>query len=239
MMYNKPMFERERRNRVGQLLLVIALLWMPLTQVQAQDGYEDDMEEEEVERYRVLKVNPFQLGDVSLSYEKMRTNRISNEIAFSYIYRSFLQGDGGLPEDVRVQGAGIRMSQRKYSNKASGKPYGFFHGFVFGYRFMAFEEGVFGLPEHAPGDPDYRLVGRLYQNSLDLSYQLGVQFRLSEHLTAEAAGALGARAKYALAKNAGALLTDNIIGHALVAEDNSAVFVVPAPQLILSVGYAF
>ncbi len=131
------------------------------------------------------------------------------------------------------------MSQRKYPKKNAGSPFGFFHGFVFGYRFIAFGENVFGLPAQDPGDPDYRFVGRLYQNSLDLSYQLGVQFKLSNHLTAEAAGALGGRAKYALAKNAGELLTDNIIGHAVVAEDNSAIFVVPLPQLNLSVGYAF
>lgn len=219
------------------MLTIVVLLWVPLLQAQAQDG--DDFQEIDPAHDRVLKVNPLQLGEISLSYEKLRTERVSNEIALSYIYRTYLNGDEWLPEDTRVQGAGFRMSQRKYSNKGKGQPFGFFHGFVFGYRFMVFEEDVFGLPEQNPDSPGYRFVGRLYQNSLDLSYQLGVQFKLSGHLTAEVAGALGGRVKYALANNAAELLTDNIIGHAVVAEDNSAIFVVPMPQLNVSVGYSF
>lgn len=210
---------------------------MPILKAQAQDG--DDVQQIDKATDRVLKVNPFQLGGVSLSYEKMRTERISNEIALSYIYRTYWDSEEWLPEGKRVQGVGVKMSQRKYSNKGTASPFGFFHGFVFGYRFLVFEENVFGLPEQDPAEPGYRFVGRLYQNSLDLSYQLGVQFKLSEHFTAEAAGALGGRVKYALSNNAAELLTDNIIGHAVVAEDNSAIFVVPLPQLNLSVGYAF
>jgi len=218
------------------------LLWMPLGKAQAQ--VEDEVQQDEVQQIdtahdHVLKVNPLQLGEVSLAHEKMRTERVSNEIGLSYIYRSYFNSDEWLPEDKRVQGVGIRMSQRKYSNKRTGSPFGFFHGFVFGYRLLVFDKDVFELPEQRPSDPDYRFVGRLYQNSLDLSYQLGAQFKLSNHLTAEAAAALGARAKYARATNAGDLLTDNIIGHAVMAETNSAVFVVPLPQLNLSVGYAF
>ena len=104
---------------------------------------------------------------------------------------------------------------------------------------MVFEENVFRLPVQDPADPDYRFIGRLYQNSLELSYQVGVQFKLANHLTADVAGSIGGRVKYALAKNAGELLPEHIIGYAVTAETNSAVFVVPLPQLNLSVGYAF
>ena len=45
--------------------------------------------------------------------------------------------------------------------------------------------------------------------------------------------------KYARSTNAAELLTEHIIGHAVVAESNSAIFAVPLPQLKLSVGYAF
>ena len=222
------------QKRLFRLLLAV-LLWVPLVQAQAQD--EDEMQEIDSAYDRVLKVNPLQLGEVSLSFEKMRATRVSNEIALSYIYHTYLNGDEWLPEDVPVQGAGVKMSQRRYTKNNRGRPFGFFHGFVLGYRLLVFEVGVLGSQD--PSSPDYRFVGRLYQNSLDLSYQLGGQFRLSKHLTAEVAGALGGRIKYALAKNAADLLTDRIIGHALVAEDNSAVFVVPLPQLVISVGYAF
>lgn len=237
--YPRMESKKKKGRHLCQLVVVFALLWMPLLQAQAQDEDDDDVQEINTAHDRVLKVNPLQLGEVSLSFEKMRAERVSNEIALSYIYRSYLNGDEWLPVDVPVQGVGVKMSQRRYSKKNMGRPFGFFHGFVFGYRLLVFEEDVFGLPEQDPNSTDYRFVGSLYQNSLDLSYQLGVQFKLSSHLTAEAAGALGGRAKYALAKNAGELLTDHIIGHAVVAEDNSAVFVVPMPQLNFSLGYSF
>ncbi|GAB3826073.1 hypothetical protein GCM10028895_36440 [Pontibacter rugosus] len=137
-------------------------------------------------------------------------------------------------------GLHVRMSQRYYTTKKHrGTPFGFFHGPLFGYRFMVFEENVFGLPEQNPNDADYQFVGRLYQNTVELNYQVGGQFKLGRHLTAELSAALGGRLKYALSKGAGELLTDNIIGHALTAEDNSAIFVVPSPQLNFSIGYSF
>ena len=82
----------------------------------ARKTVEDDEEEEEVERYRVLKVNPFQLGDVSLSYEKMRTERISNEFGLSYVYQGYLKSDDFLPDAVSVIGLHVRMSRHPALN---------------------------------------------------------------------------------------------------------------------------
>lgn len=215
------------------------LLLLALTPAFAQDNRDEPFINKESDR--ILKLHPLQIGEVYLSYEKMRTERTSNEFGLSYVYRAYFEGDKFFaPEDVNVQGIHIRMSQRHYtSQKHAGSPFGFFHGPMFGYRFMVFEENVFGLPEQDPNSPDYQFVGRLYQNTLELNYQIGAQFKLGRHFTTEVSAALGGRLKYALSKGAGELLPDNIIGHELVAEENSAIFVVPSPQLNVSVGYAF
>ncbi|AKD02944.1 hypothetical protein POKO110462_01685 [Pontibacter korlensis] len=219
-------------------LLGLALLVLPLSHTLAQDTNEGLIINPKHDR--ILKLHPLQVGEVYISYEKMRSNYISNEFGLSYVYQGYLKSDDFLPEGVKVGGVHVRMSQRYYtSKKQDGVPFGFFHGPLFGYRFMAFEENVFDRPMQDPADPDYQFVGRLYQNSLELSYQLGGQFLLGKQLTMEVSGALGARLKYALAKGAGDLLTENIIGHTLVAEDNSAIFIVPSPQLNISVGYSF
>ncbi|MCJ8165386.1 ABC transporter ATP-binding protein [Pontibacter sp. E15-1] len=236
----KKKMRRGSRSLMTGALFAVLLAWLPLAGAQAQhEEEEDDTHLINTDHDRVLKLNPLQLGEVSVAYEKVRTARVSNEIGLSYIYRTFLNEDAWVPTEKRVHGIGIRMSQRKYTKKNIGHPFGFFRGFVFGYRFMLFEKDVFGLPEQDPGDPDYRFIGRLYQNSLDLSYQVGGQFKLSKHLTAEAAGALGVRAKYALATNAGDLIAERMVGHMLAQENSSALFVVPLPQLKLTVGYSF
>ncbi len=231
---------REKKCYAFFVLFAFMLVWLPLSGAQAQnhdDG--DDTHLINKDHDRILKLNPLQLGEVTLSYEKMRAARTANEIGISYIYRTYLNGDAAIPEEQSVQGIGVRMSQRKYSKKNIGHPFGFFHGPVFSYRFILFDEDVFGMPQQDPNDPDYKFVGRMYQNSLDLSYQLGGQFKLTRHLTAEIAGALGVRAKYVLATNAGNMLSEYVIGHQLAAENSAAFFVVPLPQLKLTVGYSF
>lgn len=214
---------------------LMLLLMLPLSHTFAQDSNDDSLIDPKYDR--ILKLHPLQIGEVYLSYEKMRSNTVSNELGLSYVYRSYLKSGDFLPDDVKVNGVHVRMSQRYYtSRKREGVPFGFFHGPLFGYRFMVFEESVFDRPLE---DPNSRFVGRLYQNSLELNYQLGGQFLLGGRFTAEVSAALGARLKYALAKGADELLTENIIGHALVAEENSAIFIVPSPQLNVSVGYTF
>ncbi|WP_276499561.1 ABC transporter ATP-binding protein [Pontibacter litorisediminis] len=217
---------------------LVLLLMLPLRHTLAQRADAEALPDTAYSR--ILKIHPLQIGEVYFSYEKMRTDRISNEFGLSYVYRGYLKSDDFLPDDVKVSGMHIRMSQRYYtSKKHDGVPFGFFHGPMFGYRFMAFEEGVFDSPFEEPGNTFGRQVGRLYQNSLELNYQLGGQFLLGKHFTMEVSAALGARLKYALAKGADELLPENIIGHALVAEQNSAIFIVPSPQLNISAGYTF
>ncbi|GAB3536890.1 hypothetical protein GCM10027443_28370 [Pontibacter brevis] len=225
------------KKRFIFLTLAAALLFAPLSMAVAQDDRE--VQNIDTAYNRVLKIYPLQLGEVYVAHEKMRTERISNELGLSYIYRSYLKGDEWIPERKNVQGVAIRMSQRKYTRRNEGKPFGFYHGPEFGYRLLIFEKNVFELPVQDPGDPEYRFVGRLYQNSLDLSYQLGVQFNLMGHLSADVAASVGGRVKYALANNANELLEEHIIGRAVIVENNSAIFVVPLPQLKLSLGYAF
>lgn len=222
--------------------LMCALLLLPLSAAMAQQTSVSEDEELNIntDHDKIIKLHPLQLGELYLSYEKMRAERVSNEFGLSYIYKAYL--DGGsffVDNDKSVTGIVIRMSQRHYtSRKRRGTPFGFFHGPMFGYRFMAFEDNALEVDQN-PSSPDYRYVGRLYQNSLELNYQLGWQFKLGQQFTGEVSGALGGRVKYALAKGAGDLLADYIIGHELITEDNSAIFVVPSPQLNLSVGYSF
>lgn len=232
------------------ILAMLFTLSFPLFATQAQSL--DEHQQIDPAYNRVFKVRPVQLGMISISSEKLRTTRTSNEYSLGYIYKAYLGNtsetalsnpstleDGFEPKEADVQGISFVMSQRKYSKKNEGKPLGFFHGPVFGYRFVLFAKDVFDQPEQNPNDPDYKYIGRLYQNSLDLSYRVGAQFRLVGHLTADAGLSIGARAKYAQAKNAGTLITDNIIGYNIIADENSALTVVPLPQLSLSLGYAF
>lgn len=219
-------------------LVLLLILFMPQHCAFAQSGEGEGQPSAAYDR--ILKLHPLQIGEVYFSYEKMRTERISNEFGLSYVYQGYLKSDDFLPDAVKVGGVHIRMSQRYYtSKKYDNVPFGFFHGPMFGYRFMAFEEGAFDSPFESPSDPSGRRVGRLYQNSLELSYQLGGQFKLGQRFIWEVSAALGARLKYALAKNADELLPEHIIGHTLASEPNSAIFIVPAPQLNVSVGYAF
>ncbi|SFU63896.1 hypothetical protein [Pontibacter akesuensis] len=233
-----------RKKRIYQLLL-LPLLLLLLTPAMAQQDDDQEMRNEDLlidkAHDRVLKLNLLRMGAVQVSYEKMRSERISNEIALGYVYRGYFKGDSFFsPDKVNADGVEVRMSQRYYtSKKYSGTPFGFFHGPVFGYRFMVFEENVFNLPERNPQDPDYRFVGRLYQNTLELAYQAGGQFKLGRNFTAEVSAILGGRLQYVLAKGANELLTDNIRGYDLVAEENSAILLDPTPQLNISVGYSF
>ncbi|WP_347157433.1 ABC transporter ATP-binding protein [Pontibacter chitinilyticus] len=236
-----------KKLHLDKLLWLLALLLLPPAGAKAQQqGPDEDLQEVEVRNINpaydhVLKLHPLQLNELYLSYEKLRTNHVSNELGLSYLYKAYLDGgDNLLDNGKKVQGFAVRMSQRHYtSKKRSGTPFGFFHGPMFGYRFMVFEENALDQPQLSPEDPDYRFIGRLYQNSLELNYELGWQFKLGTHLNLAVSGALGARVKYAYAKGAGALLENYIVGRTLTSDGNSAVVVTPSPQLNLSLGYAF
>ncbi len=213
---------------------------------QAQDEEQDidtpEISEIDTAHDRIIKVHPLQIGEIYFSFEKLRTERVANEYGIGYIYKSYLKGETDDWEDYEaknVMGVAIHMSQRYYNTKKRTAPFGLFWGPVFGYRFMVFEENVFELPEQDPSSPDYRFVGRLYQNSLDLSYQLGGQFLLGQHFTLELAGSLGGRVKYARATSADELLPEHIIGHELASDESSYIAATPLGQLKFSVGYSF
>lgn len=169
----------------------------------------------------------------------MRTPHISNEYGLSYLYKAHFKDDGWSTNAKDVMGIGLRFSQRYYTSKKRRAPFGFFHGPMFSYRFIVYERNVFGLPEVPPSDPNFRFVGRLYQNSLDLSYHLGGQFKLSRHFTAEVSGGIGGRVKFAQATNGGDLIADNIIGHVVHTDEGAVLAVGPSPQLNFAIGYSF
>ncbi|GAB3194372.1 hypothetical protein ABID22_000236 [Pontibacter aydingkolensis] len=228
-------------KHLSWLVSFLAIALAPLSAAQAQ--HEDVIDSEDKvlnpEHDRIIKFRPLDIDQVSFAFEKLRSSRVSNELGISYIYNSTFKGSGFLPDEKKVNGLGVRMSQRHYTSQKKQSPFGFYHGPVFGYRLLVFEKNVFGVEDLPPSDPDYRFVGRLYQNSLDLSYQLGWQFQLGRHFTLETGAGLGGRVKYARAVGADELLTDNIIGHAVVAEKNSAIFLVPLPQFNFSIGYSY
>lgn len=211
-------------------------------QQQQQDPDANEIREIDKDHDRVVKLHPLQLGEVYVSMEKLRTERISNEYGIGYIYKSYLKGETDDWQDFEakdVKGVGIHMSQRHYTSKTKSAPFGFFHGPVFGYRFLVFEKNVFDLPEQDPSSPDFRYVGRLYQNSLDLSYRIGGQFLLGNHFTMEVAGSLGGRVKYAKATTAEELLPEHIIGYKLIKDESSYLAATPLAQLKFSIGYSF
>ncbi|WP_230392205.1 ABC transporter ATP-binding protein [Pontibacter sp. FD36] len=188
---------------------------------------------------KVFKIHPLHYGEVFVSYEKVRAPGISNEFGLNYFYKLHMKGDGWSTNIKDVMGIGIRMSQRYYTSKKKPAPFGFFHGPMFSYRFIVFERNVFDLPDVPPSDPDFRYVGRLYQNAIDLSYHLGYQFRLGRHFTTELSGGLGGRVKIANATNGGDLIRENIIGHVMHSDEGAVFTVGPSPQLNFSIGYSF
>ncbi|PKV67046.1 ABC transporter ATP-binding protein [Pontibacter ramchanderi] len=188
---------------------------------------------------KILKVHPLHYGEVFVSYERVRAPNISNEFGLSYLYKVHLKDDSWFTEARDVMGIGIRMSQRYYTSRKKSPPFGFFHGPMFSYRFVVFERNVFDLPDLPPSDPDFRYVGRLYQNALDLSYHLGYQIQLGRHFTTELLGGLGGRVKIANATNGGDLIKENIIGHVVHSDEGAVIAVVPSPQLNFSIGYSF
>lgn len=225
---------------------LLALFILATCSAKAQDEGPDldapEIREIDTAHDRIIKVHPLQIGEIYFSLEKLRTERISNEYGIGYIYKSYLKGETDDWEDYEakdVMGIAIHMSQRYYNTRKRNAPFGFFHGPVFGYRFLVFEDNVFELPEQDTSSPDYRFVGRLYQNSLDLSYQLGGQFLLGKHFTLELAGSLGGRIKYAKATSADELLPAHIIGHELISDESSYIAATPLAQLKFSVGYSF
>ena len=228
----------------SRLLWLIIMMLLPLSAVQAQqeEGLVQEPESRVIntDHDRIIKFRPFDIGQISFAYEKLRSERVSNELGISYVYRTYFKDDFpfGLKE-ADVAGVHIRMSQRHYTSKKRMAPFGFYHGPTFGYRLMIFDKNVFGQEDVPPTDPNYKYVGRLYQNSLDLGYQIGWQLQLGRHFTTEVGIGAGGRIKYARSVGAEELLTENIIGHAVTAERNSAVFVVPLPQVNFSVGYSF
>lgn len=227
-------------------LLSVALLFCftvsgtAYAQVEEQER-EDRAEMANIDRDhdRIWKIHPLHYGEIFVSYEKVREPNVSNEFGLSYLYKSYFKGDGWTPEAKDVLGIGVRMSQRYYTSKKKQAPFGFFHGPMFSYRFLVFERNVFDQPELPPSDPDFRLVGRMYQNALDLSYHLGYQFQLGRHFTAELSGGLGGRVKFAIARNGGDLIEQNIIGHVVLADEGAVISVGPSPQLNFSIGYSF
>ncbi len=240
------MMRKESKRAVILYFLLLLLLPFGYTQAQTLEE-EEELEEEELQEIRnidhdhdrLFKLHPLQFGEVYLAYEKVRAPRISNEIGLGYVYSSGLKGDMWFPENKKTTGIAVRMSQRYYPTKKKLAPFGFFHGPMFGYKFLAFEENVFGLHELPPDDPNYKFVGRLYQNSLELNYQLGGQFMLSNHLTLEIAGGLGGRLKYARAVGGEQEMLDTIIGHVLTSDENSVIAAVPTPHLKISIGLAY
>ncbi|WP_299705834.1 ABC transporter ATP-binding protein [uncultured Pontibacter sp.] len=222
------------------LLFCIAVPSEAIAQIEEQEK-EDRAEMINIDRDhdRVLKIHPLHYGEIFVSYEKVRAPNISNEFGLSYFYKLHMKGDGWSTNIKDVMGIGIRMSQRYYTSKKKRAPFGFFHGPMFSYRFIVFERNVFDLPDLPPSDPDYRFVGRLYQNALDLSYHLGYQFQLGQHFTTELSGGLGGRVKFAIARNGGDLIEQNIIGHVVHADEGAVFSVGPSPQLNFSIGYSF
>lgn len=223
---------------------VLAVFILAAGAVNAQEQDLDAPEVRDIDKAhdRVIKLHPLQLGEVYMSLEKLRTERISNEYGIGYIYKSYLKGETDEWQDFEakdVKGIGIHMSQRHYTSNKKSAPFGFFHGPVFGYRFLVFNENVFELPEQNPSSPDYRFVGRLYQNSVDVSYHIGGQLLLGNHFAVELAGSLGGRVKYAYARSGEELLPAHVIGHELIKDENSFVAATPLAQLKFSVGYSF
>ncbi|MHC2991978.1 ABC transporter ATP-binding protein [Pontibacter sp. HJ8] len=225
--------------------LTFLLVFLSLSFAKAQNT-EEEAEERIVRRNidsdhdKILKLHPLHYGEIFLSYEKIRTSNISNEFGLSYLYKSHMKGDDWWsPEGKDVLGIGIRMSQRYYTSKKKRAPFGFFHGPLFAYRFVVFERNVFGLAGLPPSDPNYRFVGRLYQNTLDLSYHIGNQFQLGRHFTLEISGGIGGRLKYAKATSGAELIEENIIGHVLTSDESAVIAVAPSPQLNLAIGYSF
>lgn len=227
------------------LLWLAAILILPIGTANAQKHEYEDLDEPESkvinpEHDKIIKFRPLDIGQVSFSYEKLRTSKVSNEIVVSYIYKAFFK-DGFIPQDKKVNGIGIQMSQRHYTSKKKESPFGFYHGPKFGASLAVFEKDVFGEQYSNPSSDNF--VGRLTQNSIDLGYLIGGQFQLGKHMTLDIGGSLGGRLKYANANGAEKdglnLLTQNIIGHELKTDQNSAIFWVPLPQLHFSVGYSF
>ncbi len=225
------------------LLWLVAIFILPINSAQAQRHEYEDLDEPESkvinpDHDRIFKFRPLDIGQISLSYEKLRTSKVSNEIVVSYIYKGYFK-NGFLPDDKKANGLGIQMSQRHYTSKKKESPFGFYHGPKFGASLIVFEKDVFGKEYSDPNSSNF--VGRLTQNSLDLSYQIGGQFQLGRHLTLDVGGSLGGRVKHANANGAEELqlLTQNIIGHAIRTDQNSALFWIPLPQFHFSVGYSF
>ena len=227
------------------LLWLAVILILPIGTASAQKHEYEDLDEPESkvinpDHDKIIKFRPLDIGQVSFSYEKLRTSKVSNEIVVSYVYKAFFK-DGFIPQDKKVNGVGIQMNQRHYTSKKKDSPFGFYHGPKFGASLIIFENDIFGKEYSDPNSDNF--VGRLSQTSLDLGYLIGGQFQLGKHLTLDTGGSLGARLKNANASGAEKeglnLLTQNIIGHALRTDEGSTIFWVPLPQLHISVGYSF
>ncbi|MBD1398893.1 ABC transporter ATP-binding protein [Pontibacter sp. JH31] len=225
--------------RLAGILLLACICSLAHAQTAEQEDKEE-MRSIDRDHDKILKIHPLHYGEIFLSYEKVRSPRISNEIGLSYLYKSHFKGEGwGPPEEKDAMGIGIRMSQRYHTSKKKKAPFGFFHGPMFSYRFVVFERNVFELPQVPPNDPDFRFVGRLYQHALDLSYHLGGQFQLGRHFTTEISAGLGGRVKFAKATNGADLIEQNIIGHVLHSDENAVIVVVPSPHINFGIGYSF
>ena len=242
---NPISMKKNLHTLIKACLLLVCIL--SLNAATAQRGQEPDPDAKDVKEIdkahdRIIKFHPLQLGEIYLSLEKLRTERIANEYGIGYIYKSYLKDGSDDWEDFEakdVLGVAVHMSQRHYTSKKKDAPFGFFHGPVFGYRFLLFDKDVFELPEQDPTSPNYRYVGRLYQHSLDLSYQIGYQYLVGRHFTLELAGALGGRVKYAKASSAKELLPEHIIGYEIISDESSYIAATPLGKLKFSVGYAF
>ncbi|MBX0333813.1 ABC transporter ATP-binding protein [Pontibacter sp. HSC-14F20] len=230
------------KHTIAALLFTCCFLICFVAQAQETEQEREDrtiMMNIDRDHDKTIKLHPLHYGEVFVSYEKVRAPSVSNEFGLSYFYKLHMKGDGWTTNTKDVLGIGIRMSQRYYTSKKKPAPFGFFHGPMFSYRFIVFERNVFDLPDLPPNDPDFRYVGRLYQNALDLSYHLGYQFQLGRHFTTELSGGIGGRVKIANATNGADLIKENIIGHVVHSDDGAVITVGPSPQLNFSIGYSF
>lgn len=198
----------------------------------------------------VWKVRPLQFGEVVVSYENVKERDQTNEISIGYIYKSFVEATdkdrntltgfySAFVDDDKymasdANGIVLRMGQRNYTSIKKDAPAGFYHGPYFTYRFIAFEGH---LLEEAD---DVAAIGRMYQHTLALHYQLGYQVVLAKHFTLDLFAGAGVRGKYAHAQISKGRTEDRIIGvYKIAPSDNSTFAAGPSLHLNFSVGYAF
>src|SRR5690606_1683468 len=110
----------------------------------------------------------------------------------------------------------LRMNQRNYTEVSKEAPHGFYHGPGFLYRFIAYKKDL--LFE----ENDTHAIGRMYQHTGGLHYQVGYQWLVKERLAIDLFGGIGARIKYASAQLAEGRIEPRMIAVYKTAPDNQA-----------------